>query len=61
MTFDQLWAAVCTKNPDLRDGNSMRISCKSFRESMKQAWEMGEQHAKKETAGIFDGIFGAKK
>ena len=47
MTFDEFWKALSERNPGLSalDGK-MTMSVESFRRSMRQSFDRGEQHGR---------------
>lgn len=61
MTFDEFWAALQKKNPDLKEGDTMKITVDSFKRSMRQAFEMGERKASPSSVGgVFEELFGKR-
>jgi hypothetical protein len=63
VTFDQYWLNLKERNPGLKlgDDSTMKISVASFEKSLRQAFEIGEQHGiakQAKTNGLFGEIFG---
>ena len=63
MKFDDLWAKLVHKNPDLRNESKVTITAENFRLALRQAYEIGERagHEKaKAGESLFDSIFGRR-
>ena len=57
MTFDQFWRLLEKRNAKLKPENKMTISVESFRASMRQAFDMGEEHGKA-SRSLYEKTFG---
>lgn len=57
MTFDEYWAALLAKNPDMKDARRMTISVDSFKRAIQQAFEKGRDQ-EKQHASFMDDLFG---
>lgn len=58
MDFDQYWESLKKKNPGLADDDTtMKISVKSLRDTLRQAFEAGKESSYR-NGSAFDRIFG---
>jgi|GEM_PF-5117838 len=55
MTFDDYWQRLVEKNPGLRlDDTVMKITVRSFKSSLRQAYEVAKEHSAKQNAFLND-------
>lgn len=62
MTFDEYWRLLEQRNAKMKREGTMTIRVESFRASLQQAFNMGEEHARQRAAfGDFDAILARRR